>query len=362
VEQPAAGMSGGIEGFGLAGEVEAMIPPRSTWWQRWGRRIGYLLLVAASIWGIWEFVTGDSAAVMAYWRHHFAVLPLVMLFAALDVTVEVTVWTWVYHRFGMRSRDRAGVAVGLSGKAGLLLPAQLGRLVRPDLMVRLRRGTLADGLKAEAVIFVLDATSVSSLLVALLAWRVQPVLAPIAVFAVIGTSLMLGNRILKLLSGTRFDLPAGFWWSWQTAATVCFQVLGWTCHGLAFLALASGLPGDVSLWDALFMAPGSAVVGIASGLPGGIGATEVLLGVSLSLSGVPAEHLALGVAAFRIVTFWMLIPVGWLALGYANRQARALAEADGQRRAGEIDGEPTVTRARAIETEPLNAPVDTSAP
>lgn len=350
-------MSGGPEGVSIDGAVVPVIPLRSTWWQRWARRVGYLVLIAASIWGIYEFATGDSAAVMEYWRHHFQVLPLVMLFAALDVTVEITVWTWIYHRFGMRSRDRTGVAVGLSGKAGLLLPAQLGRLVRPDLMVRLRRGTMSEGLKAEAVIFVLDATSVMSLLVALLAWRVQPVLAPIAVAAVIGTSLMLGNRILKLLSGTRFDLPTGFWWSWQTAATMCFQILGWTAHGLAFLALASGLPGHVGLWDALFMAPGSAVLGIASGLPGGIGATEVLLGASLGLNGVPPEHLALGVAAFRIVTFWLLIPVGWLALGYANRQARMLAEADIDNL---VDG--IAVDSGQAEAERLAAPVDTSVP
>jgi hypothetical protein len=252
----------------------------------------------------------------------------------------------------MRSRDLTGVAVGLSGKAGLLLPAQLGRLVRPDLMVRLRRGTLAEGLKAEAAIFVMDATSVSALLAALLTWRVQPVLAPIAVAAVIATSLALGNRILKLLSGTRFELPVGFWWSWQTAATVCFQMLGWTAHGLAFLALASGLPGHVGLWDALFMAPGSAVLGIASGLPGGIGATEVLLGVSLGLNGVPPEHLALGVAAFRIVTFWLLIPVGWLALAYANRQARKLVMTDG---AGGL--EVVALGSERIETEGLTGEV-----
>ena len=52
-------------------------------------------------------------------------------------------------------------------RAGLLLPAQLGRLIRPDAMLRMKRGGLRHCLKAEAVSFVLDTTSVFSLLAAL---------------------------------------------------------------------------------------------------------------------------------------------------------------------------------------------------
>ena len=69
-------------------------------WERWAQRIGYLILAAASIWGVYEFATGDAAAVASYWRHHVTVLPFVLMFAALDLSVEVTVWTWIYHRFG----------------------------------------------------------------------------------------------------------------------------------------------------------------------------------------------------------------------------------------------------------------------
>jgi hypothetical protein len=34
---------------------------------------------------------------------------------------------------------------------------------------------------------------------------------------------------------------------------------------------------------------------------------------------MPAEHLALLVGAFRIITFWIRIPIGWLALVATNR-------------------------------------------
>jgi uncharacterized membrane protein YbhN (UPF0104 family) len=246
----------------------------------------------------------------------------VLFFGLLDVSIEMVAWVWVYRRFGMKVRDVTGVAVGLSGKAGLLLPAQLGRLIRPDLMVRLGRGSMADCLKAEAVVFALDSISVLALFAALVAYRIHPVLGPIAGAVVIGTALYLGNRILGLLSDTRLALPRGFWWSWTTFAIVVVQASGWIAHGIAFYVLASDLPGNVGLWDSLFLAPGSAVLGLGSGLPGGLGATEALLGVSLGLKGVPQEHLALGVAAFRLVTFWVLLPIGWLGVAYATRRAR----------------------------------------
>ena len=62
----------------------------------------------------------------------------------------------------------------------------------------------------------------------------------------------------------------------------------------------------------------------STGLPGGIGATEGILGASLSFRQVPVEHLAVAVAAFRMITFWIWIPVGWLALLALRRETRAV--------------------------------------
>ena len=52
-----------------------------------------------------------------------------------------------------------------------------------------------------------------------------------------------------------------------------------------------------------------------------IGATEGLLGASLKVRSVPVEHLAIAVAAFRLVTFWMWIPVGWIAIALLRKQS-----------------------------------------
>ncbi|MCP4903192.1 MAG: hypothetical protein GY906_40030, partial [bacterium] len=206
------------ESGGVADTEESS--PRLSRWQRWARWVGLAILVVVSAHGIRQFMAGDATAVTEYWSQRYLILPLVLFFGMMDLAIEMTAWTWVFHRFGMRSRDLTGVAAGLSGKAGLLLPAQLGRLIRPDLMVRLGRGSLADCLKAEAVVFVLDTTSVLALFAALVAYRVHPGLSLVAGATVIGAVLYLGNRVLKFLSGTTFDLPQGFWWKWETFAIV----------------------------------------------------------------------------------------------------------------------------------------------
>lgn len=291
-------------------------------WQRYARLVGFLILVVVSIYGIRQFLAGDVGAVTALWRSKINVLPLVLFFAMLDLSFEAAGWMWILRRLGLKSTDYTGVCVCISGKAGLLLPAQLGRLIRPDLMVRLGRGTLGENLKAEGAVFVLDAVSVVALFAGLVSWRVIPVLGPLASATVIVVALFLGNRLASLLSGTRLEFPRSFWWSWQAFVIVVVEASGWIAHGIAFYVLASTMPGNVGVWDSLFLAPGSAVIGLASGLPGGLGLTDGLLSASLGISGVPAAHHALGVATFRVITFWFLLPIGWIALALAGRQIR----------------------------------------
>jgi uncharacterized membrane protein YbhN (UPF0104 family) len=296
--------------------------PMVSRWQRHARTLALVILVVVTGYEIRQFMAGDVATVAAIWESKIAILPVVFLFAMIDLGLETAGWAWILARLGLKTDDLTAVSVCVAGKAGLLLPAQLGRLIRPDLMVRLGRGTIAENIKAEGAVFVLDGVSVVALFAGLVCWRVHPALGPAAFATVVLVVLFLGNRIASFLSRTRLEFPRDFWWSWQAFAIVVVEAAGWAAHGIAFYILTSDLPGNVSLWDALFLAPGSAVIGLASGLPGGLGLTEGLLGASLGFRGVPVEHLALGVAMFRLMTFWLLLPIGWSALWWAGRQAR----------------------------------------
>jgi uncharacterized membrane protein YbhN (UPF0104 family) len=186
-------------------------------------------------------------------------------------------------------------------------------------MVRQRRTPIANALKAEAVVFALDAISVISLLGGLIVYQIFPAITPVAVLGCIAVAMFLGNTVAQMLTKTRLHLPLKFWWTWPTFLIILIMMVGWLAHGLALHFVVRDLPGDMTLWDSLFFGPATAVLGVATGLPGGIGATEGLLGASLKVRSVPVEHLAIAVAAFRLITFWMWIPIGWVAIAILRK-------------------------------------------
>jgi hypothetical protein len=287
----------------------------------YSRYIAFLLLGAISIYAVFRLATGDWNEVRDFWANRGSIIPTLILISVIDVLLEGLAWAWVYHRFAVRTFDRVGALSFLAGRAGLPMPAQLGRLIRPDAMVKQGRTTVLHAVKAEAVVFALDATSVVALLGGLMVYQVFPRLTPFAVLGGIAIAMFLGNILTKLLTKTSLHLPHKFWWTWSTFFIILIMMVGWIAHGLALHIVVDGLPGEMTLWDSLFFGPGTAVLGVATGLPGGIGATEGLLGTAMKVRSVPTEHLAIAIAAFRLITFWMWIPIGWIAIGILRRLA-----------------------------------------
>jgi len=288
---------------------------------KFSRYLAFGVLAAVTLYALYKLASGDMSEVSAFWAQHGEIIPLLILISVVDVLLEGLAWAWVYHRFNVPVFDRIGALAFLSGRAGLPMPAQLGRLIRPDAMVKQQRTLAMNALKAEAVVFGLDAISVVSLLGGLIAYQIFPAVAPFAVLLAIAVFMFLGNTVTQLLTKTRLHLPLQFWWTWPTFLIILIMMAGWLAHGLALHAVVRDLPGEMTLWDSLFFGPGTAVLGVATGLPGGIGATEGLLGASLKVRHVPVEHLAIAVAAFRLITFWMWIPIGWGAIALLRRMS-----------------------------------------
>jgi uncharacterized protein (TIRG00374 family) len=100
-------------------------------------------------------------------------------------------------------------------------------------------------------------------------------------------------------------------WLWDCAALVC-----------AFLAVGSGVP-----WRGLLLAYGAAQ--LASNLPitpGGLGVVEGSLTVALVAYGGAHSATVAAVLLYRIISFWLLLPLGWAAtfgLAWRNRRLAA---------------------------------------
>jgi uncharacterized membrane protein YbhN (UPF0104 family) len=54
--------------------------------------------------------------------------------------------------------------------------------------------------------------------------------------------------------------------------------------------------------------------------PGGLGAVEAALTAGLTAAGVPGGVAVSAVLLFRLLTFWLPVPVGWVALNYLERK------------------------------------------
>lgn len=311
----------------LAAKVHASAPVRVLLGaRRYVRLIAYLILGVVTVYGVYTFVTNSPGEAFDFWASRWGILPVIVILACVDVALECLSWMIVCHRVGIRVWDRGAIGAFLTPRAGLLLPAQLGRLIRPDTLARLGRGSFGRCVACEGATFILDAISVLALLAALVAGAMHPALMPVAAALVIAPALFVTGRLADTTLASRLPIPSTFWWSWSTVGVIAIQTAGWVAHGFALFLIVRGLADGVTAPASIFYAASSSVLGAGTGLPGGIGATEGLLFASLQLMSVPAAHLALAVGAFRLVTFWFWIPVGWAALVWSRRAASRISE------------------------------------
>jgi hypothetical protein len=94
----------------------------------------------------------------------------------------------------------------------------------------------------------------------------------------------------------------------------------WDCLALAlsFLAVGSGVP-----WQGLLLAYGAAQLAINIPItPGGLGVVEGSLTIALVAYGGPKEATVAAVVLYRLISFWGLLAVGWVAWAWLAYQTR----------------------------------------
>ena len=125
--------------------------------------------------------------------------------------------------------------------------------------------------------------------------------------AVVGEALA---RLTAVRPGARDWLVAGGW-------GVSNWLLDCTCLALAFPSVGAGVP-----WRGLLLAYGAGQ--LAANLPitpGGLGAVEGSLTVALVAYGGGRVATVAAVLMYRIISFWLLLVVGWLTYLYLRWRA-----------------------------------------
>jgi uncharacterized protein (TIRG00374 family) len=117
---------------------------------------------------------------------------------------------------------------------------------------------------------------------------------------------------------------------------VCLQLLIFALHSLALLAILHAL-GVRMAPPAVLAAYGlSLIVSAYTLLPAGGGTVEAALAVALSVQGVPIEAALSATVLFRLLAFWLMLPVAALCYRVLLRMPAPAAE---QETLGQGDGE-----------------------
>jgi glycosyltransferase 2 family protein len=99
----------------------------------------------------------------------------------------------------------------------------------------------------------------------------------------------------------------------RLAVSAAANLLLTAAYLLAFFAALYAVGAHPALLPAAVVYLAGNAVGSAAPTPGGLGGVEAVLVAGLSGIGIPAHEAIPAVLVFRVATFWLPIPAGWLA-------------------------------------------------
>lgn len=92
-----------------------------------------------------------------------------------------------------------------------------------------------------------------------------------------------------------------------------------TGYMLALSASVIAFGGGVALVTVAVVYLAGTAIGSAAPTPGGLGAVEAAISTGLAAAGMPGASAVSAVLLYRIATFWLPVPIGWLAYAWLQR-------------------------------------------
>ena len=101
---------------------------------------------------------------------------------------------------------------------------------------------------------------------------------------------------------------------------ISLGVLAWLSEGLAFWLILQGVDTEILAFQALPIYASATIVGAITTLPGGLIGTEGTMLALLQQSGVARDAASAATLLVRLVTLWLAVGLGMIALGVLNRR------------------------------------------
>ena len=146
----------------------------------------------------------------------------------------------------------------------------------------------------------------------------------LVILALVGVTLPIGRRLLQarvrpLVRRVVPQLVAVF----QRPSKLSLGLGGALLLNLAYIealdASVRAFGHQLSFAAVAVVYLAGSVVGAAIPTPGGLGGIELAMGSGLTAAGLPASVAVSAVLLYRIATFWIPIPVGWVSLTWLQR-------------------------------------------
>jgi len=88
----------------------------------------------------------------------------------------------------------------------------------------------------------------------------------------------------------------------------------------ALCAAVAAFGGGVAIVTVAVVYLAGGAIGAAAPTPGGLGAVEAALSTGLAATGMPGASAVSAVLLFRVATFWLPVPIGWVAYTWLQRR------------------------------------------
>ena len=268
----------------------------------------------------WGGQLGVSLAALASWAG---------LQAAALCLLNYALRGWRWRGWMARYQRHFGPVQGLrlyvAGYAFTPTPGNVGEAVR-TLMLADKPLTLAQSLAVFGAERLADLLCLLLLCVPAGVWVMQRgVVAPGTAAALAGAAVLVGLAVVVALLVFRQRLLQRLPWLAEAAACLLHQparwlgltLVAWAAQGTALwlLCQAAGVPITLALAIGFYAV--AMVAGALSALPAGLGGTEAVLTGLLVLMGVPGGQALAITVGVRVLTLWLAVALGVLAVSYS---------------------------------------------